>query len=155
MARTAEAAARQRGRDTAHSRVITLPPMTDLSGMKDRWLRGIATLAIVVALALRLFGPGGQLPVREGYVTICTGSEMLYIPLSELGLAPPDDTPAAPVSDHCPWFFQFHPLPVTPFVPGLRAGIFTVQPRPPLPPVAAAGRVAAAFQARGPPTTGA
>ncbi|MCB1353117.1 MAG: hypothetical protein KDK03_10310 [Rhodobacteraceae bacterium] len=129
--------------------------MTDLSGMKDRWLQGIATLAIVVALALRLFGPGGALPVREGYVTLCTGSEILYIPLSELGLAPPDDTPTAPVSDHCPWFFQFHPLPVTPFVFELLAGIFTVQPRPPLPPVAAAGRVAAAFHARGPPTTGA
>lgn len=72
------------------------------------------SLLLTVSLLLHAFGPLEGLPRKEGVAAICTGSEIVYVPLSSLGLVPPQDQDQAPKSDPCPWFAQFHALAVEP-----------------------------------------
>lgn len=116
--------------------------------------RAILVVALVsLALLARLFGPAGSLPVREGYAAICTGSEIVYVPLKDLGLGgpPPDKSPAGPGSDPCPWFASFHALdPVGAFVPAPPFRLVTTAARGP-DRLAAPPAFPAPFHARAPP----
>jgi hypothetical protein len=75
--------------------------------------RGFYTVLLILALALRLVGPLPGAPARDGYVGICVGSEILYLPLADLdrgdteGATEKSSTDSVP----CPWFAQFHVLP--------------------------------------------
>lgn len=55
------------------------------------------------ALSFRAAGPVAGLPHAEGFVPICTGTEIIYVPVSELAGEEPGSTEAPP-SDPCPWF---------------------------------------------------
>ncbi|UYV37002.1 DUF2946 family protein [Rhodobacteraceae bacterium D3-12] len=88
---------------------------------KTRRWPAIGLLAVFsLALILRLLGPMGALPEKDGYVAICTGSEIVYIPLSELdgdldGNLDGDSSDEREAhSETCDWFFQFHALATVP-----------------------------------------
>lgn len=83
------------------------------------------SLLLVLSLLLHAFGPLDGLPRKEGFAAICTGNGIVYIPLSSLGLAPPQDTEPAPKSDECPWFAQFHALEIDPATDGHDAAYFS------------------------------
>ncbi|WP_187791913.1 hypothetical protein [Paracoccus amoyensis] len=76
-----------------------------------------AALGLLIALAiiLRLFGPAGTVTtLKDGYVAICLGAEIVYIKASELGVQTVDGQEAPDQDSHkaepCLWFGGFHPL---------------------------------------------
>jgi len=80
-------------------------------GWRGKWL----SLLLTLSLALNLLGPATVgLPQKEGFIPICTGSEVIYIPLSAIGLGQADEDTPDPVSEACPWFAQFHAVEVAP-----------------------------------------
>ncbi|MDB6181460.1 hypothetical protein [Paracoccus fistulariae] len=72
-----------------------------------RVTRAAFGLLIAFALLLRLFGPAGALPARDGYLAICTGTEIIYVEAASLGF-PTEKSPDSPDRDHqaeaCLWF---------------------------------------------------
>lgn len=66
------------------------------------------TLALLVlmamAIGLRGFAPLAVAEHREGLVAICTGSEIVYVPLADLGLGEGDNEDPETVSDPCSWY---------------------------------------------------
>ncbi|WP_420403980.1 hypothetical protein [Nisaea sp.] len=83
------------------------------------------SLLLVVSLLSHAFGPLDGLPRKDGFAAICTGDEIVYIPLSSLGLEPPRDEEPAPKSDQCPWFAQFHAMAADPAADGRDAAYFS------------------------------
>ena len=125
--------------------------MIGASGVRAAWRARGLSLLMTLALALNLLGPVNGLPAKDGYVPICTGSEIVYIPLSALGLAPPSDDTPAPTSDPCPWFAQFHALAVAPLTDGYGAVVYRLAPFAPADIAAAGQQIPGSFQARAPP----
>lgn len=101
--------------------------------LNERW--GVAlVLALTLALFARLLGPSIGAADRVGYVAICSGSEIVYVPVTQNGdLAPNDeksDKPA-PSSLHtpCNWLGQYAAL-----LPDLQTLVLPVErPRAPGP----------------------
>lgn len=72
--------------------------------------RAAFSLLLILTLALRLVGPLPGPPAREGYVGLCVGTEILYVPLASLDEPGREGRKASPESVPCPWFGQFHVL---------------------------------------------
>ncbi len=107
-----------------------------------------------VSLALRMLGPVGALPAEDGYVAICTGSEIVYIPVAELDFdngAPAKKTPASTKSELCPWFFQFHALETPLADTGFVAAPMPIDRQPPTIAGPACQPIPKSFHARAPP----
>lgn len=113
----------------------------------------VLLLALVaLGLCARAVGPTAWLETRAGYAAICTGEEIVWIPLSALGYdAPPAETEEGRLDKgHCPVGGQIAailPAPAGPFP-------WAAPPTPPAPSPAALAPAAAApraFHARGPP----
>jgi len=129
--------------------------MTDTRRFPDGWRARSLSLLLALSLVLGLLGPVSGLPRKDGFIPICTGSEVIYIPLSEIGLDQPANDRPDPVSEHCPWAAQFLALEVVPVAADASAVVYRTvrfrfadsvpdtQPRLP------------SFQARAPPQRGA
>jgi len=65
-------------------------------------------MLLAVSVVLRLAGPVGGLPSRDGFVAICTGGEIVYIPVAQTGIDSQPEDDSAPTSERCPWYYQFH-----------------------------------------------
>lgn len=81
--------------------------------------RGIfMSLLAIFSLFLHVLGPIEGLPRKDGYAAICTGTEIVYVSLSSLGIEEGQDQGQdqgpAPKSEQCPWFAQFHALEIDP-----------------------------------------
>jgi len=119
---------------------------------RGKWL----SLLLSLALALNLLGPAtGGLPEKEGFVPICTGSEIIYIPLAAIGLDQPKEDVPAPVSERCPWFAQFHAVVAAPVAAGHSAVVYTAVRYRSADRVPSGQQTARSFQARAPPPRGA
>lgn len=55
-------------------------------------------------LSLRVIGPLGAVSAKDGYVAICAGGTMVYIPVDEIGLALSAEEDSETIEDRCPWF---------------------------------------------------
>lgn len=116
-----------------------------------RWSAVLLTAAVVLALALRLLGPGAGLPHKDGYAAICHGDEIVYIPLADLTGSPSGDGGKVP-PDPCPWFAQFHALPAAEGAP-LPATLSLTRLEPPEEPATPILRFFRAFEATGSPAS--
>ncbi|GAB4373295.1 MAG: hypothetical protein Kow00114_35190 [Kiloniellaceae bacterium] len=120
------------------------------AGWRDTWL----SLLLSLALALNLLGPVTGLPEKDGFVPICTGSKIIYIPLAAIGLEQPAPDTPDPVYESCPWFAQFHALEVAPVSAGHSPVVYKAVHRRPADVAAEGQHSAQAFQARAPPSSG-
>jgi len=82
--------------------------MRGLHRYRNHWRVKSLSLILTFALALNILGPLTALPEKDGFVAICTGSEIVYIPIAELGVDLPNDEKPQPKSESCPWFSNFH-----------------------------------------------
>jgi len=122
------------------------------AGWRRRWL----SLLLSQALTLHLLSPAvAGLPEKDGYVPICTGSEVVYLPLAALGLpAPADDVPE-PLSELCPWCAPFHAIAFLPVTAMQTAVVYRVVHVRPADTTAEGQQTLPSFQARAPPPRGA
>lgn len=79
--------------------------------LQERWGLALA-LALSLSLFVRLAAPYAGAADRDGYVAICTGSELVYLPADHDGLPLPDggqtDKPdLPPLHLPCNWLGQF------------------------------------------------
>lgn len=115
-----------------------------------QWQTVCLILLLCVSLPAQNVGPSVGLSAKEGYVAICAGTEIIYLPIGEHGIElPADEEPDQP-SEPCPWFGQIHAVeaapPATEIAPPLRA------PALPAAAVASIGKAPGmAFRARAPP----
>lgn len=128
--------------------------MTFSCGYQTGWRRKCSSLLLVLALLLNLLGPVSGLPQKEGFVPVCTGHEIVYIPLVDLGFDQPAEDRPAPISESCPWFAHFHAVEVVPVTIVYSVTVYkTVQFRPD--DRSASGlQIPNTFQARAPPQRG-
>lgn len=103
---------------------------TFISARHNR-LTAVLVLLLSLSLVLRLLGPWVTVPVKEGYALICTGGEIVQIPLSELGLAPLDlgdrgDPEPERHAEPCIWFGQSVALPGALAALAIAPVVFTV-----------------------------
>ncbi len=117
---------------------------------RDKWLSVLLSLA----LAVNLLGPVTGLPEKDGFIPICTGSEIIYIPLAAIGLDQPAQDAPEPVSESCPWFAQFHAIEAAPAAAGHSAVVYRAFRLRPADIAAEAQQTGRAFQARAPPAGG-
>lgn len=110
------------------------------------------SLLLSLALALNLLGPAfGGLPQKDGYIPVCTGSEIVYIPFGATDPDLPSQETPEPVSERCPWFAQFHAVEISAIAADYDAVIYRLAPRLPADSATAAQQTPASFQARAPP----
>ena len=64
-------------------------------------------LALALVLLLRLLGPGLLAQAQPGYVLICTGTEMVAVPLGPDGATPAQDDTSRPTPMPCLWHAGF------------------------------------------------
>lgn len=88
--------------------IVMIADRIRYTGLKSTALGLLVALSII----LRLFGPAGTLPQKDGYVAICLGAEVVYLKSSDLGV-PADDGQDGPDDDShkaepCIWFSSFH-----------------------------------------------
>lgn len=120
------------------------------SGHRGRWVPGLALLLLAAALSLRVLGPGLLPAPKDGYVALCAGGEIVYLPASELGLDFGGEGDDAPAPQPCPWFGLAHAATVEP--PDVSVAPSVAIEALPLPVWAVpAGRAPASVRARGPP----
>lgn len=127
--------------------------------MNDRW--GVAlSLALALTLFARLVAPVLGAADRAGYVAICSGNEIVYVPVAPNGEVLPDrgapdsgksDPQAtAPLHSPCAWLGQYAAL-----LPDLHGFVLPAdRTRPPKPQghaTAAPLRSAKPFHSQGPP----
>ncbi|PWC85788.1 hypothetical protein TSH100_14515 [Azospirillum sp. TSH100] len=79
--------------------------------LNERWGLALA-LALSLSLFVRLAAPYAGAADRDGYVAICTGGEIVYLPADHDGLPLPDggqtDKPdLPPLHLPCSWLGQF------------------------------------------------
>ena len=130
--------------------------MTGSSEHQAGWRRKWLSLLLSFALAVNLIGPSlAGLPQKDGYVPICTGGEIIYIPLGSVGPPEPSDDAPEPVSERCPWFAQFHATEVEPFAAGHGAVVYATLRFRPADRTVAGQPSSRSFQARAPPYSGA
>ncbi|WP_372398654.1 hypothetical protein ABMY26_18550 [Azospirillum sp. HJ39] len=102
---------------------------------QERWGLALA-LALTLSLLLRLAAPAAGAADRDGYVAICTGSELVYLPADPDGLPLADgrlpadrDTDKqqfAPLHLPCNWLGQYVAL-----LPALQALVLPMGPTQP------------------------
>ncbi|MEX2520999.1 MAG: hypothetical protein WD969_16895 [Paracoccaceae bacterium] len=63
----------------------------------DGRLAPLMALAMAALLSLRLIAPGLIAPGPEGYIPICRGGQIVYLPVDHGPIKKSDDAPA------CPW----------------------------------------------------
>tara|TARA_R110002167_G_scaffold98154_2_gene258620 strand:- start:299 stop:628 length:330 start_codon:yes stop_codon:yes gene_type:complete len=105
----------------------------------------------VLSLLAQLLGPASGLPAKEGFVAICTGSEIIYIPISDLGRAAPADDRSTSISEACPWFAQFHAVEIEPVTTAYEVVAYEAGQPCPVVIEASAQHTHGTFQARAPP----
>lgn len=69
-----------------------------------RWQAVGLTLLFGLMLSLRVVGPLGAMPAKDGYVAICAGGTMVFVPVDEIGPAPSVEEEPETIEDRCPWF---------------------------------------------------
>ncbi|MBK1841468.1 hypothetical protein JHL17_29120 [Azospirillum sp. YIM B02556] len=79
--------------------------------LQERWGLALA-IALSLSLFVRLAAPYAGVADRDGYVAICTGSELVYLPADKDGLPLPDgkgtDEPQLqPLHLPCSWLGQY------------------------------------------------
>ena len=117
----------------------------------DRWDRVFRVL-LALLLVYSFSSPASALPQKEGYIAICSGSEVLYIPLADVGLEEPSQDAQTPTTSPCPWFTQLHALDADAVViVGHSVVVYDTLPLPADDAQPVAQQVPRAFQARGPP----
>lgn len=129
--------------------------MIDMRRYLAGWRAKGISLLLSLSLALSLVGPLSGLPEKEGYIPICTGGEIIYIPFGATGLDQPAEDVPAPISETCPWFAQLHAVEVAPVVAGHSAVVYRLDRGLPAHTVAAGQQTPKSFQARAPPLRGA
>lgn len=79
--------------------------------LQERWGLALA-IALTLSLFVRLAAPYAGAADRDGYVAICTGSELVYLPVDQDGVPLPDgkapDQPdLSPLHLPCNWLGQY------------------------------------------------
>ncbi|WP_042442618.1 hypothetical protein [Azospirillum sp. B510] len=80
-------------------------------GLHERWGLALA-LALGLSLFVRLAAPYAGAADRDGYVAICTGGEIVYLPVGQDGMPLPDGkapekSDIAPLQLPCTWLGQY------------------------------------------------
>ena len=121
-------------------------------GHRNDWWDRVFRVLLALLLVYSFSSPASALPQKEGYIAICSGSEILYIPLADVGLEAPSQDAQAPTSSPCPWFTQLHVLDADAVaVVGHSTIIYDALPLPTDDAHPVAQQTPRAFQARGPP----
>ncbi|NMM46098.1 hypothetical protein HH303_16515 [Rhodospirillaceae bacterium KN72] len=127
-------------------------PMHRGIGHNNDWWDRVFRVLLALLLVYSFSSPASALPQKEGYIAICSGSEILYIPLADAGLEDPSQEAQAPTSSPCPWFTQLHALDAADIaVVGHSTVIYDALPIPADDTRPVAQQIPRAFQARGPP----
>lgn len=90
-------------------------------GYPKRLRAAFLIVLMAIGLSAGVIGPAISLPKKDGYIAICTGAEIVYIPAAELGFDFPGesvdetsgDTDSAQ-SERCPWFGQAEAIETAP-----------------------------------------
>lgn len=68
------------------------------------WQAAGLILLFGLLLSLRVVGPIGAAPTKDGYVAICAGGAIVYVPAAEIGLALSAEDEPESIEERCPWF---------------------------------------------------
>lgn len=95
--------------------------------LQERW-GPVLALALALSLFLRVAAPSAGAADRDGYVAICTGSEIVYLPVDQDGVPLPpggetDKQQLSPLHLPCSWLGQYIALLPALQMPVIPAGI--------------------------------
>lgn len=71
---------------------------------RHSWQKVCLILLLGLVISLRAIGPLGTAPTQDGYVAICAGGTIVYVPAAEIGLVLPAEEAPETIEDRCPWF---------------------------------------------------
>lgn len=125
--------------------------MKTSSRYRAGWRGSLLSLLLTVSLALNLLGPVNGLPQKDGFIPICTGSEIIYIPLGDADFSRQTEDLPEPTSERCPWFAQFHAVEAATAPVGHSAVVYKITGFLPADTTAEGQQTPASFQARAPP----